>query len=128
MKTKKQIGVWLDNKIAQVMKGGNEQQTTSKNILSDFTRQQKNYYLNKNENVMHNKERHEQAKYYKEIEDAIKGNDEILIFGPTKAKDELANLIKNNPFFESAKVEVKSSDKMTEDEREEFVQRHFNWK
>lgn len=128
MKTKKQIGVWLDNKIAQVMKGGNEQQTTSKNILSDFTRQQKNYYLNKNENVMHNKERHEQSKYYKEIEDAIKGNDEILIFGPTKAKDELANLIKNNPFFESSKVEVKSSDKMTEDEREEFVQRHFNWK
>ncbi len=128
MKTKKQIGVWLDNKIAQVMKGGNEQQTTSKNILSDFTRQQKNYYLNKNENVMHNKERHEQAKYYKEIEDAIKGNDEILIFGPTKAKDELANLIKNNPFFESVKIEVKSSDKMTEDEREEFVQRHFNWK
>ena len=128
MRTKKQIGVWLDNKIAQVMKGGNEQQTTSKNILSDFTRQQKNYYLNKNENVMHNKERHEQSKYYKEIEDAIKGNDEILIFCPTKAKDELANLIKNNPFFESVKIEVKSSDKMTEDEREEFVQRHFNWK
>jgi stalled ribosome rescue protein Dom34 len=127
MKTKKQVGVWMDNSGAHVVKGGYEQEMVSKHILSGFTHQQREHYLNRNENLMHNKEQQEQANYYKKIGDALKDSDEILIFGPTTAKDELANLIKKDAQFKTAKIEILPSDKMTGSQCERFVKKHFNW-
>jgi hypothetical protein len=127
MKTKRQIGVWMDNKVAHIIKGGNGQEIHSQHILSGFTRQQKDHYLNRNENLMHNKEQHEQLKYYKEIANAIKDNDEILIYGPTTAKEELVNMIKKDSHFKSAKIEVVPADKMTENQCHAFVRKHFDW-
>jgi len=52
--------------------------------------------------------------------------DEVLLFGPTDAKSELVNTIKDNHLFEKIKIEVKPADKMTEIEQHEFLKEFMN--
>jgi len=44
----------------------------------------------------------------------LKDYEEVLLFGPTNAKNELFNLLKDDRHFEKIKIEVKSGDKMTD--------------
>jgi len=123
MKTKKNIGVWMDHSTAHLMEQINNEFTT--NIIeSDFSHQEKNS-ISRNENLMHNKEQNHQLAYYKKITEAIKGFDEIVLFGPTTAKEELANLLKADRHFEYKKIDVKHADKMTGNQQESFVKEHF---
>ena len=69
-------------------------------VASKFTHEAKEQSLNKNENLMHNKEQHQQAEYYKELGAVIKNYDEVIIFGSTNAKAELANILKADHNFE----------------------------
>ena len=57
--------------------------------------------------------------------DAIKNYDEVLIFGPTHAKEELVNLLKADRHFENIKIDVKHADKMTENQQHAFVKDYF---
>ena len=74
---------------------------------------------------MHNKEQHEQAGYYNKISKVLEGYNEILIFGPTDAKNELGNIIKKDHRFAESKIEIKSSDKLSENEMQLFTKKHF---
>ncbi len=56
----------------------------------------------------------------------IKDYDEVLLFGPTDAKTELFNILKENRQFEKIKIEVKPADNMTENQEEAFVKEYFN--
>lgn len=93
-------------------------------IKSDFSHQEKTS-ISKNESLMHNKEQNHQSGYYKQITEAIKEHDEIFLFGPTTAKNELLNLLKADRHFEYKKIDVKDADKMTENQQEAFVKDHF---
>jgi stalled ribosome rescue protein Dom34 len=127
MTAKKYIGVWMDHSVANIMAlTGNEIITNC--VESEFTHQQKEHALSKNENLMHNKEQHQQSKYYKKIADAIKDYENIILFGPTTAKSELLNLLKADHHFEKTKIEVKQTDKMTENQQHAFVKDHFELK
>ena len=75
---------------------------------------------------MHHKEQHLKAAYYKKLSTIILGYDEVLLFGPTTAKDELLNTMKANHLFEKIKFEVKQADKMTENQQHAFVQSYFS--
>ncbi len=125
MKTKKQSGVWMDHSNAHIM-SLNGHQITSTRIESGFTHKDKEFALSKNENLMHNKERQEQSSYYQLISKALLENDEILLFGPTEAKNELANLLKADQHFSKSKITIKSSDKLSENEQHAFVKKHYN--
>ena len=57
--------------------------------------------------------------------DVILENDQVILFGPTEAKNELLNVIKENHLFDKIKIEVESADKMTEVQRNTFVKEHF---
>jgi hypothetical protein len=48
------------------------------------------------------------------------------LFGPTNAKTELINKLKEDHHFDEVKIEVKSADKMTENQQQAFVLEHFN--
>ena len=120
----KNIGIWMDHSVAHLMDLANDTITT-RSIKSGFTHQQKTHALGRNENLMHNKEQHQQSDYYKKIADAIKDYSNILLFGPTTAKDELLNLLKLDRHFEKTKIEVKHADKMTENQQNAFVKKHF---
>jgi len=55
----------------------------------------------------------------------MKDYDEVLLFGPTNAKNELVNILKVDHHFDEIKIEVKPADKMTENQQLAFVKEHF---
>jgi len=59
------------------------------------------------------------------IEAVIKEFDDVLLFGPTSAKNELLNLLRQNHLFEKIKIELKPADKMTENQQQAFVREYF---
>lgn len=80
----------------------------------------------KSENVTHNKEQHQQAAYYKKLEAVIMEYPDVLLFGPSTAKEELANLLKTGHHSQKAKVVVKQADKMSVHQQYDFVKEHFS--
>jgi nitrogenase subunit NifH len=124
MKKVKQIGIWMDHSNAFLMELTNN--TIIESIVSsEFTQQEKEDSLEKNEKIMHNKEQHQQSSYYKKLCNAIINYKEVVLFGPTDAKSELFNLIRTDHLFKNIKIEVKNSDKMTAIEMHDFVREYF---
>jgi hypothetical protein len=124
MTTTKKLGIWMDHSTARLMESTNDI-TVTKTIESKFTHQSKEESLNKSEHIMHNKEQHQQAEYYKKLGESIRNYNSVLLFGPTTAKDELYNVLKADHNFEKIKIEVKQSDKMTDKQQQAFVNEHF---
>jgi hypothetical protein len=52
-------------------------------------------------------------------------NDEVILFGPTEAKSELLNIVRDNHLFDHIRIEVKPADKMTEIQRNTFVKEYY---
>jgi len=125
MTTKRKIGIWMDNSSAHLMEFTSEAIET-KTIESKFSHEAKVHSLSKSEDLMHNKEQHLQSDYFKKLAEVIKKYDEVLLFGPTNAKSELHNILKDDHLFEKIKIEVKSSDKLTENQQHAFVKDHFS--
>ena len=74
----------------------------------------------------HSKEqKHNQSVYFKEISDIIRNYNDVLLFGPTDAKNELFNLLKADHHFENTKIELRNTDKMSENEMHKFVVEYF---
>jgi len=97
----------------------------TKTLESEFTHQQKEHSLGKSENLMHNKEHHEQAEYYKKLGEVIKNYEDVVLFGPTDAKVELLNALRLDHRFEKVKIETRQADKMTENQQHAFVKNYF---
>ena len=124
-KVTKKIGIWMDHSNANLMELTTAPIET-KTLASEFNHEEKEVTLEKGEKSMHHKEQHQQAAYYKKLSAVILGYDEVLLFGPTTAKDELLNTLKANHLFEKIKIEVKQADKMTENQQHVFVQNYFS--
>jgi hypothetical protein len=125
MTAAKKIGIWMDHSSAHLMEFTTDPIRTTI-ITSSFTPQEKGNSLGKSENLMHNKEQQQRAAYYKEIGEAIKKYEEVLLFGPTDAKVELLNLLRKDHLFEKIKIETKQTDKMTENQEHAFVKDYFS--
>ena len=124
MKSTKRLGIWMDHSIAYLMELTNDTIVTN-TIESQSELQENEENLNKDESHMLNKEQRLLSAYYKKLIDIIKNYEEILLFGSTEAKNELLNLIKDDHHFEKIKIDVKSADKMTENQRQAFVKEYF---
>ena len=125
MTTAKNLGVWMDHSGANLMELTIDPIET-KTIESKFTHQAKEQSLSKSENLMHNKEQHQQSEYYKKLGEIIKNYEAVILFGPTDAKVELLNTLKADHHFEKIKIEIKQTDKMTENQQHAFVREHFS--
>jgi len=101
-------------------------QTTT--IDSKFTHEEKEQTLSRSENLMHIKEQHEQAAYYKELGELIREYDEVILFGPTDAKVELFNFLRKDHCFSTVQIEIEQADKMTVNQQHAFVKAHFSKK
>jgi len=75
--------------------------------------------------MVHSKEQHEQAEYYKTLAEIIEHYESVLLFGPTDAKAELFNILKGDHLFSKIKIEVEHADKMTENQQHAFVKEYF---
>ena len=124
MKSKKQLGIWMDHSVAHLF-GLNVDSTENKTILAQVGEQDE--ALNsRDETLIQNKEQNELSGFFSRISDVIINYDEVLLFGPTNAKTELINKLKDDHHFDEVKIEVKPADKMTENQQQVFVNEHFS--
>ncbi|MFA7273857.1 MAG: hypothetical protein WC044_08305 [Crocinitomicaceae bacterium] len=123
MDTTKNAGIWMDHSTADLI----DLNTLKNNheIHSKFTFPMKEEALSRSENLMHNKEQQMQEAYYKKIGDEILKYHHVLLFGPTNAKTELHNYLKKDLHFKDIKIEIESTDDMTDHEKTAFVDNHF---
>jgi stalled ribosome rescue protein Dom34 len=124
MKELKKIGVWMDHSMAHLIEFSSEVKET-KTITSDFTFQDRNETLHRSESEMHHKENQKQTAFYKKLIAFIQNFDEVILFGPTAAKMEFYNFIKEQHKYDKIKIEVKNADKMTDSEQHLFVREYF---
>jgi hypothetical protein len=125
MENEKQLGIWMDHSEAFLMELSND--TIVQNIIvSEFTHEDRELSItNRGEKHMHIKEQHLQLNFYNKLSDCIRNYTEVVLFGPTNAKDELFNLMKDDHLFKNIKIEVKHADKMTENQKHTFVREYF---
>jgi len=124
MKNIKRLGIWMDHSNAYLMELTNDIIVTNR-IVSELTNHEAEYNFYKGEKLIHKKEQHLQLSYYKKIGNVIKKYQDVVLFGPTDAKNELLNLVKTDHLFEGIKIEVKNSDKMTEDQMQIYIREYF---
>lgn len=125
MNNTKNLGIWMDHANASLMEyiAGSMESTV---VASPFTENEKESSLAKSEHTMHNKKQQQQAGYYKQLGEVIKNYNSVILFGPTDAKTELFNLLKEDRHFDNIKIEVKGAGKMTENQQHAFVREYFS--
>ena len=122
MKTKNDLGIWMDHSTAHLI---DINSNITNSITSDFTFNTKEEALSKSENLMHNKRQQMHEAYYKKISDEILKFNHVLLFGPTNAKVELQNYLNKDLRFKDIKIDIEPADKMTDNEKNAFVKNHF---
>ncbi len=121
----KNLGIWMDHTNAHLMEFTTVPITTDI-ISNEFNHHDKKHSFGKSEDGMHHKEQQQQSEYYKKLGAIIRNFHDVLLFGPTDAKVELLNLLRADHQFEHVKVEVRDSDKMTQNEQHAFVKAYFS--
>lgn len=98
----------------------------NKVVTSQFFQHTKEDRIKKGESMMHSKEQHQQSEYYHHLADIIRNYDHVLLFGPTDAKSELHNMLKEDAMFSKIRIDLKQSDKMNEFQQQLFVKEYFD--
>ena len=63
--------------------------------------------------------------YFKSISDIVRNYEEVILFGPTDAKNELLNKMKEMYRFDEININIQTTDKMTAAQKESFVLNYF---
>jgi hypothetical protein len=137
LKTKvtKQIGVWLNHSQAHFLGYKAESAFFIETVESpyesiirvggegnDKTRFSSNTERgSNNEKRKHNIVQNELDEYFSILEGKLEIYQEILLFGPGTAKEELFNRLSENKMFKGKDIAVKSSDKLTENQMLSYV-------
>ncbi|WP_430402756.1 hypothetical protein [Fluviicola sp.] len=123
MNATKKIGIWMDHSTADLI--GLNIEGKQQYIQSKFSFDDKEEALKKGEKHMHNKEKQMHQNYYKEIADEILNYGHVLLFGPTDAKLELHNYLSKDAHFKNVRIDVETTDKLSDKQKEAFVKKHF---
>lgn len=97
-----------------------------KSIDSGFSDQEINEVLGNSESLINNKENQQLSNYFKRIGEQIKDYNELVLFGSTDAKGELHAILKEGEPYKKIKIEIKNTDKMTENQKKYFVKNYFS--
>jgi hypothetical protein len=126
MKTTKQLGIWMDHSMAHLteFKKGTMVSTIIEAEPKTQANEQDLYYHDESHQL--NKAQNKLTAYYKKLSDAILDYEEVLLFGPTDAKNELSNLLKDDHLFNNIKITAKPTDKMTEYHQHIFIKEFFH--
>ena len=126
MKSKKLLGIWMDHSIAHCSEIINNTIVTQsiESTPASLVNKEDLYYKDDSQRL--NKEQDKLSVYYSKLSDIILKHDEVVLFGPTDAKNELLNLIKKDHLFDNITVAVKAADKMSESQQHEFIKEYFN--
>jgi hypothetical protein len=125
MKTKKRIGIWMDYTSAQIYENASGEYLMT-TMESNFSMPVKQEVKLHSESLLHNKENKADQAYFKDLIEIIRYYDEVLLFGPTKAKTALYNQIKSTPKYNKIFIETRDADKMTGNQMKVFVKEYFS--
>jgi molybdopterin converting factor small subunit len=131
----KQIGIWLDHSKAHFIGHHDGSAFLIETIDSPYERIKRDegegsdnarfganpQFSSNNENRKNNTAQNELNEYFKTLESKLDDYDEILLFGPTTAKEQLYNRLSENKSFSAKTIIVQSSDKMTDNQLLAFV-------
>jgi hypothetical protein len=124
MNTQKQLGIWMDHSVANLIEMWNDQIVKKTlEIAPEFFGPIEN--LRMNESLI-NKELNYLSEFYQKISNVIKDCDVVLLYGPTNAKTELFNQLIEDLHFDRIRIDVQPADKMTEIQQEAFVKKYFD--
>lgn len=123
--TIKKLGIWMDHSDAYLI-DFNDESSEIKTISNPFNHEEKEEALSRSENLMHNKRQQYQAAFYKEIGNEISLYNEVVLFGPTSAKTELWNVLHFDNQFKNIRIDVVTTDKMSDNQKRDFVNVHFS--
>lgn len=120
MRSLKQLGIWMDHSIAYLIELSNDKivKKTLK-IAPAFLGPLENLRLNESPTNNH------LTDFYQKLSSVIKGYDQVLLYGPTQAKTELFNQLKQDIHFDRIIIDVHPADIMTDNQQEAFVRKYF---
>ena len=126
MKTTKQLGIWMDHSMAHLTEFKKGTMVSTIIEAEPKTQANEQHLSYHDESHQLNKEQKKLTAYYKKICETILDYDEVLLFGPTEAKNELLNLLKDDHLFADIKITAKPTDKMTEYHQHIFIKDFFH--
>ena|SRR5680860_14981 len=125
MKSARKLGIWMDHSVANLIELSNEKMVKrTMELTPAFPGPVENLRLN--ESLMNNKEQNHLSEFYQKLSNVIKDYDEVVLYGPTNAKTELFNQLKEDIHFDRIRIEVQPADKMTDNQQEAFVKKYFD--
>ena len=77
------------------------------------------------EHAYHQGQRSDSRKYYKTIATRLLPFDDILIFGPGKAQEELRNFLQEDTHFKSKRISIDSANQLTDPQLVAKVKGYF---
>lgn len=124
MSDKKLAGIWIDHDKAIVAKNHGPQDSFMF-FLCDPVKCH-HQHGNSNENAAHNAEKTNRAKFFKEVENLITNTQELYIFGPGTAQEELKHHLHDTAQFKNLKVTLGVAQSMSPEQVLEEVKKHYN--
>jgi hypothetical protein len=115
---KTKIGVCMDAGIAYLLEEKNDE-----NVITIIEAEQDKPAAE--DSKYKTRVRNEKA-FYKKVFDFVKDFDKVALFGPAKIKNELINRIRANEFL---KIEIQNNpieDKITENQKIDFINQYFS--
>lgn len=119
----KKLGIWMDHTIAHLYEIKNKSMTS--NTLESIFLQSEKQNFGRDESLKQNTEQNQDLDFYKRLGEVIKEYSEVFLFGPTNAKKELFNLLREDTQYNEIKFELETTDKLTENQMHAFVKEHF---
>jgi len=121
MNTKKQLGIYIDFSNAYLMELINKM-IVSRSI--EFEYPKVGDEINSNHKTV-DKKHHLQSAYYLELSEIIRNYNQVVLFGPNDAKNELFNLLEFDHNFDMIKIKNVNTDKMNENQIHDFVKEFY---
>jgi hypothetical protein len=137
IKTAKRIGLWLDHAKAHfidISKGPEIVETAFSDQESELRYKGEsgngtllgNNRATNNEHHKHNREKLIMDEYYRMLTDRLQHYDDILLFGPTSAKDELHNKLNADKRFKDKSITIAPADQLSEKQMVAKVKSFFS--
>lgn len=136
---KKKLAVWMDHSEAHYFEYEGGTSTFIGKIDSPYQRIKREEgesndstrfsaelnYTSNNENKKNSIAKNERSNYYKEIEKTLNAYDEILLFGPTNAKEQLFNYLSGKKHYASKSIHLSNSDKLSDNQKLAEVRKFY---
>jgi len=124
MNSTKIIGVWMDYSNAHIMELS-ERPHEIAIIESKFETKLHSKEIEKGEKYLYSLAKQCKADYFKKIASTILHYDNVLLFGPTDAKDELFNMLCEDHRFYKIKIYLKDTGRLTLNQRNKVIHEYF---